>query len=48
MPIMSALMHMHALGYAHRDIKSENILIDFHVDQNVSSLPIVNDVRVIG
>lgn len=46
MPVLSALRHIHAHGYAHRDVKSENILVDFTVDPGYSA-PVVEDVRLI-
>jgi len=44
-PVLSALHHLHRLGYAHRDIKSENILVDSR--RAVGSVVEVVDVKLI-
>ena len=49
-PIISALAHMHALGYAHRDVKSENILLAYTPQQTATggrASPVITDVRLI-
>ena len=46
-PILCAVEHIHSLGFAHRDVKSENILVDFTMDP-AHSQPVVEDVRLIG
>ena len=47
-PILDALRHLHELGFAHRDIKSENILVNY--DRNVDNPrhPYVDQVYLIG
>ena len=44
--ILSALKHCHALGYAHRDVKSENIMLNFSMD-STRGQPVVSQVRLI-
>ena len=45
-PIVSALCHLNELGYAHCDVKSENILVEYRRDNNSGDIYIL-DVRLV-
>jgi len=45
-PIVSALCHLNGMGFAHRDVKSENILVEFRRNPDTGLVTIL-DVRLI-
>ena len=45
-PVVSALCHLNRMGFAHRDVKSENILVQFNKDSDTGDVAIL-DVRLI-
>ena len=47
-PIIDALCHLHEAGFAHRDVKSESILVDFSPNQHDPQRPVINHVCLIG
>ena len=44
-PIVSALCHLNELGFAHCDVKSENILVEYRRDNNSDIC--ISDVRLV-
>ena len=47
-PVIDALSHLHQSGFAHRDVKSENILVQCRYDRGDVQRPVIEQVYLIG
>ena len=47
-PVIDAVCYLHKAGFAHRDIKSENIMLNYDLNVDDPQRPVVNQLYLIG